>query len=466
MDKPIITTEFSSGKADSKWRGPKGSFAEIVGVDYQTQPGAITVHQAFSKHSGSNITELCKVALSLSDGSRLWFSSTSGKIWREIGGVYTLVYTTAPSAGSAGCSGAIEYNGYIFWATQSRLHRTAITDAATFISVDLNWKNFSVTDPDFHPMAINNQTLFIGDGHVVVKVDSSFSATMTGNLDIVAPLRIRCLQPFDIDMLIGTYTAANVNEAHVIRWDTIQTSFQFDDFIPENGIRAIVTDGELYLIIAGSAGRIYYYDGQRTRRFGKRFPGTFTNVAYYDVNPNAIGMFGNRILLGISNGSGGPLLEGVYSIGSYSSSYPRALSLDYPISSGALVSVQIGAILVDGLDVYASWYDGTNYGVDKLDYSTKYASAYLETLNYLLSSKENDEAASFSALYESLNGGSLAFSFKPNHGAYAPLTVRDDAIKNVVEAEYDRQIGRVGQFKLAFTVSGNNAPVVEAITIT
>lgn len=69
------------GLADTKWAGAQGQATEIVGVDYRTEPGIVTVNQAMKKFSPSSgdhqVNELCKVSVPVSDGSNLWFSSES-----------------------------------------------------------------------------------------------------------------------------------------------------------------------------------------------------------------------------------------------------------------------------------------------------------------------------------------------------------------------------------------------------
>lgn len=89
------------GLADTKWSGVAGSCAKLIGIDYRSKPGVFTAHQKMTKDSPDSpdvdeVDELCKVPLAVSDGSNLWFSSESGKIWREVDGVYTLVYTLDP----------------------------------------------------------------------------------------------------------------------------------------------------------------------------------------------------------------------------------------------------------------------------------------------------------------------------------------------------------------------------------
>jgi hypothetical protein len=85
------------GLANSKWSGVLGSVFRMVGLDIHSKPGLIKVQQALAKASSSTITELCKVAIPVSDGSKLWFSSESGKVWRESSGTYTLIHTANSS---------------------------------------------------------------------------------------------------------------------------------------------------------------------------------------------------------------------------------------------------------------------------------------------------------------------------------------------------------------------------------
>jgi len=84
------------GLSDTKWQGAAGQAHRLVGVDHRSEPGLIKVHQKLTKDSGSTIGELCKVSVPVSDGSSLWFSSETGKIWREVNGVYTLINFTIP----------------------------------------------------------------------------------------------------------------------------------------------------------------------------------------------------------------------------------------------------------------------------------------------------------------------------------------------------------------------------------
>ena len=469
MANPILWQRWN-GISDSLWSGVKNSFYKLRGVDIHSAPGSITVHQRLDKDSGTTIDALCRVVVAVSDGSKLWFSYTSGKIWRESGGTYTLVYTTSPAAGTAGCLGAAEFNAFIYWATQSRLHRISTANIATAQNwtdnAVPNWKTFSATDADFHPMVVTNAALFIGDANQVAKVDSAAAFTGTGNLNLVAPIRIKTMAALDIDIVIGTLIATSVNYCHVIRWDTVLTTWQFMEPVWENGVNAFLWTGTVLLAQAGTSGNWYYYDGQFLRPY-KRIPGTWSPTQRAEVYPQAVGMLRGVPIFGLTNLAWNAADQGIYSFGNYSKDYPVVLSgPDFIISENVVEAVTIGAIIVDGQDLYVSWAEGADFAVDQLNYSVKYGAAFLETPRITLDAEKLVTLYRFFANYQSLpSGTSLAFLYKKNNDAsYNALTEVDDT--NIAQVYAEEAVeARAIQFRIEFTVSSNNAPVVEAMGI-
>jgi len=460
------------GLADSKWSGIKGSFAKLVGLDIHSTPGVITVRQALAKHSGTTITALCRVAVSVSDASRLWFSYTDGKIWREASGTYTLVYTTSPAAGNAGCLGAAEYDGFIYWATQSRLHRIATTNIGSAASWTANaapnWATFGITDSEFHPMKETNQTLFIGDGNRMASVDNT--GTFNANvLDIEPPHRIKTMKPYDVDLVIGTTIASTINRCKFIRWDTVQTTWQFAFDVLENGINELIWLGGIFLAAqAGRYGNFYLYDGNILEPY-KRLPLSPSASAYGEVHPNSSGNLLGVPIFGFSNGAGNPADQGIYSLGNYSKDYPRVISgTEFVISSGAITGVDIGAILVEDNDLYLAWSDGSNFGVDKMDYAAKYASAYMDFLMMTPDPIEATEFVKFIANYTSMpSGASLTYKYKDNYSG-SWKTFGRTAVDDTDNFQYwleDSVRARAFQFQVNFNVSGNNAPQIESFII-
>lgn len=455
------------GLANSKWSGVPGSFYRSVGIDGHSQPGSITVHQKLTKESGTTVTELCKVRVACSNGYSFWFSSESGKIWaRKSDGTWSLALTTTAAAGEVKCTGAAEYDGYIYWATESRLHRIAVASADdSWSGQTLNWATFAVTNKTYHPMAIQDLTLFIGDGNQVASVDDA--GTFNNNaLDITSGLTITSMIDYEIDLLIGTITTTTVNKTQIIRWDCASPSWNTSDPIEEAGINAFIRDDNYMYVNAGRAGNIYYYNGETLEPF-KKIPGTYSNTQYGTINPQAVGNYRGIPIFGFSNGSGNPALEGVYSFGSYSRDYPKVLDLSWVISPDVTSGLEIGAILVADFDILVAWKSGTSYGVDKIDYSNKYASAYIETRMIAPEKRDVQKVLrEISAFYNSLPAGTgITFSYSVNAANYVDMTsVTDTDLARVYAQLSVPEIGSL-QFKISFTISGNTAPVLEALGI-
>jgi hypothetical protein len=290
------------GLSDSKFSGQPNSLYKLVGFDLHTTPGLLKVAQKLTKDSGSTVDEFVKCQIVSTNGHTYHFSSTSGKIWERTElGVWSLVYTTIPSAGDAGCLGALEYQDYIYWATEDYLHRIKASDgegdAEWTANSAPNWKVFDVTDPEFHPMVEQNGVLYVGDSNQLAQVDTGVFSSNA--LDIKTPLRIKCLGKMGTDVLIGTYVNDSVNKSQIIRWDTYSVSFTSDDEIEEVGINAFIPGDNVIYVNAGLRGNIYVYDGEQLQLFSK-IPGEYSTSEYGRLHPNAAANFNGKVLLGFS----------------------------------------------------------------------------------------------------------------------------------------------------------------------
>lgn len=712
------------GLADTKWSGVAGSCAKLVGIDYRSKPGVFTAHQKLTKESSTTITELCKVPLPVSDGSNLWFSSESGKIWREIGGVYTLVYTldpitdfdqyaafneafpdetpdsatiwktfdtdplinysdgcivapagsTAPkvvarsltrsasssttistsiqipttgsnlavfafagnydTGGSSYAVNGITFNGSsmtsvssgtgssggfkisrairrymnpssgtytveatfanaatnrflyiivledveqttpiidtdsgfgessnpslatldlvgtannqvllmatyspvathimgtgvidiinsnadltppdfsesvsmkvlrigtaivlgaaeltgsknnvldnfdpddnepdlseevntVYFATSDILWKIAVDDIASWTGNVTTVGQFQNGNASYHPMVVQNLQLFIGDGNLVAKVNELNQFIPETELNVERNETITTMVGFDIDVLIGT---KDVNQCRVIRWDTVSESWSAEDEIDDTEVYAFIRDDNFVYALVGEAGRLYFYNGEKLVPY-QRIPGTWNPSSTGKINANAVGFVLGIPVFGFSNITGNPTEQGVYGFGSYSKDYPKTLSLDFPISSGEFSGVEIGAIITRGSNMWVAWKSGTSVGVDKLDYTAKYASAYLETvvLSPIKNRSEYKTLVRVHAPYASLpSSTAVVLSYSKNYAAYLTLSSVVDALHAIVKS--DKTVPKIGnvQLRLALTVSGNNAPEVEDLQV-
>lgn len=468
----------AGGIADSKYRGLEGSMYRLVGFDIHSEPGLVKVNQKMTKDSGAVVDELCHHVVTASNGINYWFSYESGKIWQEKNGTYTLVYTTSPSAGEAKCLGAIEYQGYIIWATENRLHRIALADSdgsANWTSnATANWQSFAIGDDKFHPMREANLVLYIGDGYQLAQVEgSTFSANA---LDLPSQYRISAIAqvPASTDIAIGTYIADNINDCSIFRWNTWGDSWYPEDTLPEPGIYAFLEADNYLLAFAGFSGSVYYYNG-RQLEFYRRIPGEYSPTKRSVVHNSATAMFkGNLPLFAVSNVQGNPTLQGVYSLGSYSPSYNVVLNLEFPISEvdddgyNVTESVEIGALVVKGTDVYMSYKQGANVGVDKLDYSNKIPQPYMETRLQGLDDRGRDKT--FSGLkvsHASLPSGTqIVLKREVDHsGSFETLSQRGSTDDFTIIADKDDIDAFVYTVRIECVSSGNDAPEIEEISL-
>jgi hypothetical protein len=470
--KPILLENFNmGGLSDSKWSGVKDSFYRLVGLDLHSQPGIVNVAQKLTKDSAATVSEFCKERVSCSNGSQYWGSSTSGKIWeRTSGGTWRFVYTITPAAGGAAILGMAEYQGYIYIATESRLHRIAVSaadDNDWLNDIAEDWATFSITDASFHPMVEQNRVLYIGDGYYVAQVDAgTFSANA---LDIKTPLRIKSLGTYLTDILVGTWVSDNITKTVLLRWNTWSMNFSNVDSIPEVGINSFLPGDNVTFVQAGLAGNIYVYTGEVLELY-KKIPGTYSPTAYGEVYPSSVANLNGNVLFGFSNGSGNPALQGVYQLGRNSRNYPYILDLPYPISrrSGTdfvTSSIEIGGMLAVGSDLYVAWKSGSNYGIDKLDYSNKLDGAYIEDRVKTIDREQLNNFSKIVAAYASLPANTdITLQYDKNYEGYTDTEEVTDTQRLIIESPLSIEANTL-QTKITFTASGNNAPQLESAGI-
>lgn len=345
------------GLADSLLVGQANSVADMVGLDIHSEPGIIKVNQKLTKASGILIDDIIKCIVPCSDGKTYFFGATNGKIWeRSAAGVYAYVATVAPAAGGVGIFDAREYQGYIYYAMQSRLGRVAVGAPTDWTTRSDSWSTFTNTDVEFHPMTEQNQVLYIGDKHYVAQVDAGvFSANA---LDLAVPLRIKALGKIATDLLVGIFTDAYRVSTQIFRWITWQDSFSGSDEVPEMGINAFIATDNYVLVNAGRKGNMYLYNGAALERF-KRVPGVWSGTAQAMVHPNATANLYGIPLFGLSNVSGNPAKQGIYSLGGYDRNYPAVLNLEWLISTGGYSGIDIGVVELIGDELIVSWKQGT-----------------------------------------------------------------------------------------------------------
>ena len=454
---------WSGGLSDSPLFGVEGSFAEAVGVDIHSQPKVLKVSQALVKESGNVVVDFIKFSINASTGDSYYFGDAGNIYKRTSAGAWTVAYTDANGA----ILGACEFNGYIYWATSTKLGRQSSANAASEVpwsSQNNVWQN--LTAATYHPMIRQGLYLFIGNNRNIATVDDVGTFTAAGTPDVTyetlpPQYSISAMCPYGIDFLVGTTVTSTYSSARVFRWDFTNAAWLTDDDIPEIGVNCFIPNDNYVFIQAGNQGRLYFYDGTSLEKI-KTIQGDYANKTMV-VYPGSYCAFRGIALFGVSNLSNNPCLEGVYSIGQYDRNYPMALSLPYVISPNKTTSISVGALLSQGSTLLVAWKDGTTYGVDAISWSLKNTSAYIKTLvlggereksktflEHLIGYKQKPSGTNITLTYDKNFAGSFAGS----------ITLRDESDYNKLFSQNKFDAG-VAQYKIAFTVSGNDAPEID-----
>lgn len=340
---------------------------------------------------------------------------------------------------------------------------TVKNDVTDWTNAEDDWTQFS-KGSEHHPMVQQNLSLFIGDKNVIAEIDSTGTLVLQTFFNLPDNEIIKALTPFDIDLLIGTQTQ---RYGRVLRWDGLSESWSAEDDVYEKeGVTAFIVDDNFVYPVAGQKGSIYYYNGAKCEDF-TTIP-EITGQNTIKVNPNAVGFYQGVPVFGVSNVSGNPVLQGVYGIGSYNASYPRSLSLDYPMPSGEFSGVEIGAIIIDGDDMYVSWSDGVDTGVGKVDWTAKYASAYMETIGLTPAMNRHQIKTITEVMvpYYSLSTGTnITIGVDPDYtGSFSNKTVQTDTKRKILKVQSPSVPDAANpRLRIGFTVNGNNSPEIEDV---
>ena len=365
--------DWSGGLSDSPEIGIKNSFSWGQGLDIHSEPRVLKVLQKLTKKSGTTVTDLVKTSIACSDGNTYLFGD-GGKIYkRTSAGVYSLVYTDANGA----ILGSGEHNGYLYWATASKLSRKPIPGASDWSDIVHDWKTLTA-DSNYHPMTVCWEELYIGCANDLASVDISGTFTSSA-LDLPPEERIRCLNPASSYIVLHTWKGNTINEGRIFTWDSLGLSYLTISETLETGIRASLFLKNFLYIWAGISGNFYYFDSSQLQLL-KRLPGVYSSSIFGEVFPEAVTVRQSAVLFGMSAGSGAASKLGVYGWGQYNKNYPLVLSYDYPISTGTTTSIKIGIVKQIGNVTLVSWKDGSSYGVDEIDEAAKQTMGIYESV--------------------------------------------------------------------------------------
>ena len=452
MAKEYVTIDrWNGGLSDGDILGSEGSFRFGQGLDYKSNPNAITADSALAKDSSTTVATLPTWFAYNTNLADVYAYDTGGKIYKKDTTTWALLSTVASSQGQ----GLEVYDDYLYYTQNSQIGRYgALSGSPSFTD---NWQTGLNGSTSFRPIKVFQNLLCVGNGRYLATWDgSTWSATKLTfpNNWYVRDLQVR-----------GDYLAIAVNDSSdigsavrgiVFYWDGTSSKYNFFNEVPENGgISAIQASQDKLYIFAGGTGNIFLDNGTLTKV--KRIPFMGRGKVLY-VYPGATASFHGRLIFGFGSGGGGANSTTAYR-GVYELDENNALNFVYPTSTGTVQTsnILIGSIFPAGEDLYVGWQDqNPAYGIDLLSTTNQQTSVTYESRVISL-----DRQASFDKIkvfFEVLRSGeSITIKYKNDRAG--SWTTYDTAISFTADGAVtfktlNEEI-RADDFQIQITLGGS-----------
>lgn len=364
----ISFTDFRGGLSTQSNRGPRGAFYGGYALDIRNGDNTLKCNQALKKDSGAIVTDFIRAGFKASDGNNYAFGDT-GKIYRKISGTWSVVYTDTGKITGAyefvHNDGAGNYIPYLVWATKTKLMQTKLSDT-TFASVTTAGTFALGTEP--HTMRMASGMLMVCDGNYIALLDYQGAYNSQG-LNIAGGNNGNALYERNDEVIIGTVGNGS-DSAWLFSWNGSALSWLLKRPAQGSIVNALIPLELGMMLQAGNEGYLRYWNYSDVGPL-KRV--TNQGSPCLSSYPEATVEYHTIPYIGMNGGNRG----GVYSVGRLDKNDVLALNLEYIPSAG--FGAEIGALWRDGDDMYVSWKQGTSYGIDIIDHTTK-ATAVWESL--------------------------------------------------------------------------------------
>jgi hypothetical protein len=391
--KDLVINQWYKGIAQS----PHVGFGNMTNVDIRGNPGTFRLNNLLENKGAAVVTDHIQwLVRNRGNNYEFYALGNSGKVYTSATGA---TWTNIPGVGAGAGQGLAVWHNYLFVAAGS----TAI-DVYGPLSGSPTWTNgWKTLDSDStgHPMFINkDDVLYIGAGRYLASIEensgqtfapgTSASYTYTSRaLDLPAGYRIRCIEELGNNLMLGTFMGNAIYDfkiADIFPWNGTDPSFDIPIHLNENGVNAMITVNNLLYVFAGNAGRVYVTNGTTATQIAN-IPKYIANVdggAPVFVLPGAVINHNGRIYFGLSTDNSLQGGMGIWSIDP-NPGEGNVLVREHTISTGnegASQSLNVGAMIGYTNEIFfASWLDGSSYGIDKLNNSLRVTSygGYIES---------------------------------------------------------------------------------------
>lgn len=298
-------------------------------------------------------------------GDVIAFGDT-GKIYRQAAGTgnFVLVYT---DSSNRKITDAYEYNSYLYWTTQSNLHRIPVAniDASWAITTDVteDYKTFTNGNATHHPMLEVYNQLYIGDGKHLAEL-SSLGVFNGTRVPIFGDETITNLTFNGSYVRIYSRRTTSVPYSRCYLWDGVGEDYSQFATLQGLAVHAGVGKGGTDLMLAGNKPVLLASNGLEFQVL-QVLPGfSGTNTATF--NHNCMTADESLVYFGAVESGANTMNRGVWSYGAKSKNFPQSLGNEFTTSNASATDL-VGAVHFSGGKVYTGWKNGSTYGIDITD---------------------------------------------------------------------------------------------------
>jgi hypothetical protein len=266
-------------------------------------------------------------------------------------------------------------NQYHFHLTSTVADGTVTTTTASDLeTVDFHtYFGILVGGVDFHPMIEHLNGVVVGNERYLAYWDE---ATYEPNRVVLAPgFEVRALCKVDEFVVVAAFRGSSVGEAEEARlyfWDGIADTFNFHKDVSIGAGQALINSRNRLMGVYGNRGGLHL-GTDPFEDISHEIP-TLASGKSVEVYPGAVTNYQGKTLIGIASSTDDTeeLQIGVWAYGRQDNKQSEALTLAYTISTGSSSgeNLNIGAVRGIGKELYISFRDGADYGVDKVSFDS------------------------------------------------------------------------------------------------
>lgn len=386
-----ISDDLLSGIADS--------FYSSKNINIRDNAKWISLNNALVKDTGTVITEKINAIFKTTTGKIMAFGNSWG-IYRKDTTTWVKITTDSPATT---IYDACEFNGYIYRATATYLHRLLVTNLSDNITATDVINRQALTSAVYHPIKVSMWDMYVGHGGLVGKVN--ISNVWEALLVMDSWGVVKTIDDLGWSIRVTTYPSTGNSNLYLWNWIAAEP----DQTIPLNGYdirQSIIFNWYNYLVTNRGLGILDGY---------KIYPVKKTPV--FNNNINSVMVYNEKLYVW---GTGW-----VYVYGTQDIKYPEVLNMAFSTSNGVATDI-IWAIYSTWDDLYVSWSNvgGTTFGIDKLSTTVFYTTWELVTRGYYNSSlSEIKETVKAIIGYSTLiTGQEVSVAYSVDWWSYTTIT--------------------------------------------